>query len=225
MLTLSLVPLPATLRGIYGATKDKLPTRFLWAHPDLANAIDATERDGLSLAYSDIFRSPEASLARRKEFDARGGPQLAKRPGESPHNFGLAVDIDVMWCLKTYRISKQALDERLQRYGLYCHRRDHQLAAESWHYNALGEDAAQWLQHASTSSTSRAIEAKILALNGEGFRLTPMEIERSLAKLGYKPEKGIRGAVMRFQDDWDLSVDGLPGPKTQRLLAYLTAVR
>jgi hypothetical protein len=215
---LILKQLPADLRGIYGPTKDRLGAHQRWAHPDLAQAIEAMEKAGVKLAYSDLFRSAESSLARRKEFEARGGPQLAKRPGESPHNWGLACDIDVGWALKTYRLDKKRLDELMASYGLYCHRRDHQAGAESWHYNALGPDAARWLGAASMTSTSRAIEAKIQSIYGPQMVLSPAEVTAALAALKYE-------SVRAFQADWDLEVDGVAGVKTQRLLAFLTAER
>lgn len=215
---LILKQLPETLRGIYGPTKDRLGAHQRWAHPDLADAIERLEASGFKLAYSDLFRSAESSLARRKEFEARGGPQLAKRPGESPHNFGLACDIDVGWALKTYRLDKKRLDEIMASYGLYCHRRDHQAGAESWHYNALGPDAGQWLSSASMMSTSRAIEAKIQALYGSQMVLSQDEVTAALGALKYE-------SVRAFQSDWDLEVDGVAGPQTQRLLAFLTAER
>ncbi len=215
---LILSPLPKTLRGIYGATKDKLGAHQLFGHPDLVAAILKMEADGLKLAYSDLFRSAESSLARRKEFEARGGPQLAKRPGESPHNFGLAFDIDVAYALKTYRLDKKRLDEILATYGLYCHRRDHQAGAESWHYNCLGPgpQAARWLASASAPSTSRAIEAKIQHLYGLQMSLLKDEVTAALRALKYE-------TVKDFQEDWDLDADGIAGPQTQRLLAFLTA--
>lgn len=218
LLKLVLTKLPSTLRGIYGATKDKLGAHQLFAHPDLAAAISRLESDGLKLAYSDIFRSAESSRARRQEFEARGGAQLAARPSESPHNWGLAVDIDVSYALKTYRLDKGKLDALLVNYGLYCHRRDHQLSAESWHYNCLGPGAEQWLASASQTSTSRAIEAKVQALYGAQLKLTESEVSAGLKSLGYD---GVRD----LQADWGLEVDGVAGPKTQRLLAYLTAER
>jgi len=136
MMKLNLASLPATLRGIYGATKDKLGAHQLFGHPDLASAISRLESAGVRLIFSDIFRSAKGSLDAR-----RAKPGLVQPPGYSAHNFGLAVDIDHAAVMKELRIDKKKLDELLASYGLYCHRTDHALASEAWHYNALGPGA------------------------------------------------------------------------------------
>jgi len=235
---LELVHLPSDLRGIYDVDRDgvkkEVATRALFAHPDLADAITRMRKDGIPIVYTDIYRSAETSLKRRREFQASGGPQLAKRPGESPHNFGLAIDIDVMTILKEHGWHKSALDGLLRGYGLYCHRIDTILAEECWHYNALGKDASKHLAQASGRSTSRAVEAKVQSLYGGALRLGRDAIVAGLQRLGYlkglDPVTGaqlttdaITLAVRAFQAAWDLVVDGVPGPKTQRLLAFLTA--
>ena len=196
----------------------RVPKRMRFAHPDLAKIIVALEAAGVRLRYSDILRSAEVSLARRHEFEARGGKQLAKRPGESPHNWGLSVDIDTKDAMTSMLISKQQLDELLQAYGLWCHRRDHVLGDECWHYNALGvgEEAQKWLAFASQRSTSRAVEEKIASLYSKDWVLSKDQVAACLIQLKKKD-------VRDFQDDWDLDVDGIAGPKTQRLLAFLCA--
>jgi hypothetical protein len=229
---LQLCKLPSTLRGAYDINRDgiknELAERMLFAHPDLARAILKLEKDGIRLRYSDIFRSAASSLARRKEFESRGGPQLAKRPGESPHNWGLAVDIDVADALSSLKLKRKAdLDQFLRGYGLHCHRLDGLTGPEAWHYNCLGTEIAPYFMHASPRSTSRAIEAKIQALYGGAMSLSRDEIIsglRALKHLGKEATSvSYTAAVKCFQRDWDLTVDGVAGPKTQRLLAYLTA--
>jgi hypothetical protein len=230
---LILCKLPSTLRGIYDIDRDgiknEMPERALYAHPDLARAILRAEADGVHLRYSDIYRSASTSLARRKYFADKGGAQLAKRPAESPHNFGAAVDIDVAAVMRDLRLNKLGLDRLLiARYGLYCHRLDSALGAESWHYNALGPNAAPYLAKASTRSTSRAVEAKILAWYGNEMRLNRDEQIAALRALGHLAADAttidkVRAAAIAFQKAWDLAADGVIGEKTQRLLAYLTA--
>jgi D-alanyl-D-alanine carboxypeptidase len=221
MLTLKLVKLPSTLRGIYGANKNMLGAAQLYAHPDLAKSIDDTEKAGLHLIYSDIFRSAKSSLeAMRKK------PGLVQPPGNSAHNFGLAVDLDVDALMKELRLTKRQLDELLASFGLFCHRIDHALGAESWHYNALGDDPKKWLGFM-RSSTANCIEQKIQALYGNQLRLTRDEVSRALDILGFlgvsRTTSDITEAIRRFQSQWDLVPDGDAGLKTQRLLAYLTA--
>jgi murein L,D-transpeptidase YcbB/YkuD len=118
--------------------------------------------------------------------------------------------------MKKNNMSKAQLDAALESCGLYCHRKDHELGNESWHYNALGPDAQQWLRFASANSTSRAVEAKLMSVYSAQMVLTQQEVAQCLAQLKYK-------AVKEFQADWDLQADGIAGPVTQRLLAYLSA--
>jgi hypothetical protein len=229
---LLLSPLTKALRGIYDIDRDgvknELPHRALYAHPDLARAISKMEDDGLHLVYSDIYRSAASSLARRREFEKAGGPQLAKRPGESPHNFGLAIDIDVTQACQDLQVTKRGLDTLLQRYDLFCHRRDSKMGAEAWHYNHLGPVPAYHLKHASPTSTARAVEAKVSAIYGGQMKLSRDEIVSALKQSGFlksgmATSADIDAAVRAFQAFWDLAVDGAPGPKTQRLLAFVTA--
>lgn len=216
MLKLQLKKLPA-LRGIYGANKDKLGEHQLFAHPDLFDSITRLEGAGVRLVFSDIFRSAKASLDAK-----RAKPHLVMPAGFSAHNFGLAVDIDVQAVCKELGLDKRKLDELLAGFGLYCHRIDHKTLAECWHYNALGDDAKRWLG-AMTTSTAPSVEKKIQALYGDALKLSSEEVSAALRSLGYfDKETSIRSAVQRFQEHWDLAPDGVAGPKTQRLLAYLT---
>lgn len=230
---LLLQKLPKDLLGIYDCDRDgikkEMPFRALFAHPVLATAILSTEKDGFRLTYSDIFRDAKTSLARRREFVAKGGPQLAAKPGFSAHNFGFAVDLDVQKIMKDYSINKEHLDVLLRdKYSLYCHRRDHSLASECWHYNALGGGATALLQHSSKNSTSGAVEAFILSVYGKDFDITRDQCIQAIRALGFMPEKVDNAitevaAIKKFQLFWDLQVDGILGPQCKRLLAYLTA--
>jgi len=229
MMKLNLASLPATLRGIYGATKDKLGAHQLFGHPDLASAISRLESAGVRLIFSDIFRSAKGSLDAR-----RAKPGLVQPPGYSAHNFGLAVDIDHAAIMKELRIDKKKLDELLASYGLYCHRTDHALASEAWHYNALGPGAERWLQPGA-KSTAGAVEAKILSLYGPSFAMDETGLKEALASLQsdlivQAKIKGASGAelanyVRDFQRAWDLESDGVAGERTKRTLALVTAKR
>jgi hypothetical protein len=228
MMQLRLVKLPATLRGIYG-TEKKLGPQQLWAHPDLEDSIAKLESAGVRLIFSDIFRSAKGSLDAR-----RAKPGIVQPPGYSAHNYGLAIDIDHAAMMKELGISKKQLDESLAKYGLYCHRVDHELASEAWHYNCLGPNPDQWLKKGA-KSTAEAIEAKIISIYGSDFTMTDTGLREALASLTINPESQakIKAAnevqlaehIRVFQLMWDLSVDGVAGPKTKRTLALVSATR
>lgn len=210
-----------------------LPYRLAWAHPSLAEAIKTALAAGIPLVLSDCYRSLAASLARRKQFAAAGGKQLAKRPAESPHNFGLAIDIDVNAALIRGGFKNKAdLDGALAACGLWCHRRDGLRGANPRHYNALETDkrAARWLSFASPRSTSRAVEARVLALYGAGFGVSETEAADFFRRAtpGRKapiapgsPDyiKGLRALKL----SWGLEGGDSLDTKTQRLIACLQA--
>lgn len=207
--------LPYSFRGVYtdkAGRKDALGVRQLYAHPDAADSLIKMESDGLRLIFSDIFRSPKESLeARRKK------PGLVKRPGESPHNFGLAIDLDITAICNERRITKAQLDALMISYGWYPHNKDSKVTREGWHYNYLGPKPELWLPAcAASSSTSRAVEARVMALYGSQMTLSKEQVEAALDRLDYETVADLQGA-------WDLDVDGVAGVKTQRLLACLTA--
>lgn len=225
---LNLIKLPVTLRGIYGPRKVLGPQQ-LFAHPVLETSIAALESAGVRLVFSDIFRSAKGSLDAR-----RAKPGLVQPPGYSAHNFGLAADIDVSTIMKELGLDKKRLDELLAAHGLFCHRTDHALASEAWHYNALGPNGGASLQ-AGAKSTAGAVEAKIMHLYGLDFEMTVDQIKGALCSLTGDLEKqakikassGLEFAayVREFQVAWDLVVDGVAGARTKRTLALVTATR
>ena len=211
-------------RGIYGTHKRSLPERMRWLHPlakDALVRIEATYPDVVH--YSDMFRSAESSRARRRIT------KFAQPPGFSAHNYGLAVDLDVSGTLARMGASKEDLDRTMERYGWYCHRRDHERKVEEWHYNFLGADAMRWLQGAQRS-TAAAIESKIQAIYGEQMRvLSTAQLQRALNAAGSSLAvdgnlgPATHAAVAAFQIAWDLEADGSAGIRTQRTLRYVTA--
>lgn len=231
MLTLALEQLDqAAVRGIYGDRRDRMPTRALWLHPDAAAAFRSIA--GWAVV-SDMFRTPESSL--RAVREGRG----AQPPGYSAHNYGLAIDLALTDSNREHgdgaltrlgremfggrRASKAELDAEMERHGWYCHRRDHTLGFESWHYNFLGVGAV-----VAGAITSDEVEARIQQLYGAQLGPDTRECQRLLAKLKlYGGDvDGIVGpqtreAVRTFERAWQLNVDSTLDARTRRTLAYV----
>ena len=93
---LKLTPLPATVLGIYGPSKDTLPERMRYLHPEAAASYLKLDAGPHRLRVSDMWRSAEASMRARNE--KRG----VQAPGRSGHNYGFCIDLDVDWMLKQH---------------------------------------------------------------------------------------------------------------------------
>lgn len=155
-------------RGIYGPAHDQLPARMRWLHPDAAEAFESI-RD--VVAVSDMFRSPQASLA------AVQGGRGAAAPGKSSHNYGRAIDIDVPYSLRLLGCSKVQLDEMLAERGWWCWREDHELKKEGWHmFFSPTPVAYAWDPYARTRNC-------VAWWSREMARLYPCEGSRTLAYL------------------------------------------
>lgn len=237
MLTLALVPVPPCL-GIYdvaGVAHKSMPARMRYLHPDAARAFAEISAWAV---VSDMYRSPESSL--RAVREGRG----AQPPGYSAHNFGLAIDIDIAATAKrlasvrqsdgTYAdllpagaVDKAGLDRVMESHGWWCHRRDHVVASEAWHYNFLGVGAK-----VAGALTSDEVEARIVALYGPGLSPGDRECQRLLGALklyGGEADGDLgpltREAARAFERAWGLNVDGVLDAKTRRTLAYVAAQR
>lgn len=217
------------LEGVYGSTKDVLPERMRYLHPDAARSVRRMAKDGKRGRASDVFRSPESSLQAAAE--KRG----VQPPGYSAHNFGVAVDFDVAVLMSRWKLSKVALDGLMDSYGWVCHRQDHQMGSESWHYNFLGEpdtDEGKRYRALVRTSSAPAVEQRIVDLYGPTLTLDAVGVQTALRELRmYSGEldgalgKLSQQAVMAFQRAWHLPVTGLADAKTQRTLAVVTAKR
>ncbi|HKE15216.1 MAG TPA: peptidoglycan-binding protein [Kofleriaceae bacterium] len=222
MLTLSLRSLPAqAVRGIYGPSKDQMPERMRYLHPDAA----ASYLEMADFAVvSDMFRSPESSLQAVRE--KRG----AQPPSYSAHNYGLAIDLDIDAAKKRWNHgSKQALDAEMESRGWFCHRRDHTMEFEAWHFNFLGIGAPI---PAGIHSTAGLVEARIVSLYGAGFAPDDTESQRLLAGLRlYAGEIDgdigplSRESIRAFQRTWGMPDTGELETRTRRTLAYVTCTR
>lgn len=191
-----------------------LPSRMRWLHPI---ALESLLLLGSGLIFTDVFRSPAASLEARKR--KRG----VQKPGHSAHNFGLAVDLDVGRTLSqnaTRRWDKAMLDTEMLKAGWRCYRADHALnKPESWHYS-FGADG----------HGSAAIEQIIQRSYRHHLKLRTKDAQLALASLRLY-QGGIdgiigpqsRAAIEVFQRGWLLPVTGELDEETQRLLAVASA--
>lgn len=228
---LVLSELPSTLRGPSDpAYKGLVPKRARYLHPEAAGSLLRLVVSHPWLTFTDVFRSPESSLAARRS--KRG----VQPPGFSAHNFGLAVDLDVGACLRDGKIRYPELVETMRGGGWHCHRRDLDATAmESWHFNYLGDRAADLLQLAAleiVNTWAHPVEARILELYGDAFAMSDLEVQQALAALRFYlgdldgtlgPQS--REAIGAFQRAWGLPDDGVAGPRTRRVLAVITAER
>lgn len=219
MLKIALCKLPDTVLGIYGPDKNRMPERARYLHPDAAKVFHVA-----GFVVSDIFRSAEASLAAVKA--GRG----AQPPGYSAHNFGLAIDLDVRSTMKLGNNlkTKADLDDVMEKDGWFCHRRDHKLDHESWHYTFLGVGAQ-------VSPRFQTIvyhtEARIMEFYGQSLAPNDLECQKLLQKIGLyggalDGDIGplSKAAVEVFRRGWGLYGKGLD-QKTRRTLAYVACER
>jgi hypothetical protein len=210
--------------GIYGASKNEFPARMSLLQHDAAAAFEAVQSlTGQRLRVSDMFRSPESSLQAMQE--KRG----VQPPGFSAHNFGLAIDIDVDAMLAALKCTKTVLDVTMASKGWYCHRRDHARGMEDWHYNFLGDNAVRYLAGASPTSTSAAIEMRLVDQFRDDLVLLPEEVQEALTKLRFYAgaidgSLGPRSkqAVAAFQRAWKLPETSLVDRRTERTLALVS---
>ena len=217
---IKLTAMPITTFGIYGSKKDGLPERARYLHPDAARAF-LQANAAYKLRVSDMLRSAESSLAAMQA--GRG----AKPPGFSGHNYGLSVDLDVDWMLRRGGAfkDKEHLDEFMNANGWFCHRGDHKLEFECWHYNYFPFKYDQ-----SGKSSASTLEAQIIDLYGPGFKLDAAGAQAALKKLGMysgaidgKFGTLSREALRAFARAWNLPEQDVIGQATARTLAFVAA--
>lgn len=230
MLALKLVPLGVDyVRGIYkvDGKPARLPARMRLLHPSAAAMFN---RIAHWAVVSDMFRSPESSLQAVRE--GRG----AQRPGYSGHNYGLSIDLDLEASMERlaesrglarHRVDKTILDLAMRDAGWWCHRLDHKMEFEAWHFNALWPDAKVY-----GTRTSDELEKLILRTYGADLRPDARECQHMLKKLRmYSGEiDGIIGRLSRegteaFQRTWGIKPTGDLDERTRRTLAYVTCAR
>lgn len=230
MLALNLVSIPALkVRGIYKNKSGnlELPERMRFLHPEAADSFYGFFDYAV---VSDMFRSPESSLAAVRA--GRG----AMPPGFSGHNYGLSIDLDVKETMRRWgAATKATLDGAMEDRGWFCHRVDHKIDREAWHYNFLGVGRTIIIKpspRVTLKTTSGYIEARIQKLYGDQLQISDEDAQRCLKKLGlYSGEiDGQLGPISKeairiFQRGWGLPETGKLDGKTPRTLAYVGADR
>jgi hypothetical protein len=213
---IALRQLPATLRGPDDdAYRGRVPERFRYLSPEAAMSLGLLLHDvNNDLVFTDIYRSAAAS---RQAFASKPG---TLRPAYSGHGYGLAFDLDVGATLRRMGIRYVDLVDMLGDYNWHCHRRDlDDTAPEAWHFNYLGPEGSRflaWTDPQEPVTWGAPAELRILERWGPDFHLNERQIAEGLKHAGCKD-------VRQFQALWDLQVDGIAGPKTQRTLAFVTA--
>lgn len=214
MLTLVLVRLPD---GLTGPDDDgyngHVPKRALFANPDAAASLRRLEGAG-GLVYTDIFRDAAAQLRAKL-----AKPASTKAVSLSPHGYGLAVDLDVSATLKRRGWAYARLLEEMAAAGWYCHRRDRARGSEDWHFNHLGQQASVFLARTELGRPGTwddAVEARIQQLYGAQLAPGDQDVPALLKRSGSP-------SILAFQTAWGLSADGIVGPNTRRVLAYVGA--
>lgn len=227
-MNLPLIQVPSD--AIAGAYNGKMPARALFVHQQ---AYHALMRIAPYVVLSDLFRSPESSLA-----------AMAKKTGVQPpsyshHNYGAAVDLDVKASLKRGKFrDKRQLDEYMYATGWPpFNARLGATGAESWHYSYLPTFGG------AARNTAAAAEAWIVSQFGADFKLSAMGIQQALANL--RLYRGAidgrigplsRTAIAMFQRSLRIGswakkkglrvfVEGTCDAVTMRCLAYCAATR
>lgn len=219
--------------GIYDVDGDhvshEMPARLRFLAPDAAAAWRKDMHD--KVVISDMFRSPESS--KRAVAEGRG----AQPPSFSAHNYGLAVDLDIDDTMTHIGVKKKVdLDMWMRERGWYCHRVDHKMGHEAWHYNFLGDPLL--VISPKVKSTAGYIEQEIRKryasfwMNASSMHC--QELLRQLKLYGGEIDGKIgplsRQAIMAFQRTWDLLnlndtygvVQGHLDTTTVRCLTYVT---
>jgi hypothetical protein len=190
-----------------------VPKRMLYMRPEAAQALLLVEADTDGLIFTDVYRSPAEIL---QAYNTRPGTQPV---GYSFHGYGGCVDVDVDATLKKLGMDYGGLLTIMEARGFHCHRRDGDPEkSESWHFNFLGDDAAALLARTTDDPSTWAAPAEAMIQQWYGPELRPsdQEVDAMLRQAGVSD-------VRTFQRKWAIVVDGVAGPVTRRVLAFVTA--
>lgn len=193
------------------------PKRALYMRPEAAAALLQVEADTGGFIYTDLYRSPQAIL---QAYRAKPGTQPV---AYSFHGYGGAVDIDIDASKAKLGTDYSGLCSLMENRGYHCHRRDSAAGegqSESWHFNYLGDDADALLALTTDKHSTWAgpAEAMIQKWYGPDLQLTDDQV-MLLLPVAHATD------ITDFQRKWDLAVDGVAGPKTRRVLAFVTATQ
>lgn len=211
------------VRGIYevGGVDGRLPDRMrvLESGPcagsfarDLAHVV----------VVSDMFRSPESSLAAMQK--KRG----VQPPSFSHHNYGRAIDLDVRESYKQSGCrSKRELDLLMAERGWYCYRGDHGTGRtaqhpydESWHFDFLGDVPVELRPQYPYRNDRSIAWAACRARYGVGWR---MRTRHLASRIGPEFDQAVRECQLQLRDRgfYHGAVDGIPGPQTRAAVGAL----
>lgn len=222
----------SAIEGIYGNSRRIFPPRFAYLHPRAATwfvkLLDYKGGPVLSDAYRTCLGSYNARYPKDRWLPRSG----VKPPAHSAHNFGLAIDVAVDRTLKKFGLGRKAeLDALMRDHGWVCHRKDGKRGSEDWHYNFLHVPPYSPLEHPAERTTAPAIERAILDMYGRSW-LGDWDVGKLqvyLSSAGYYdgqmdaiPGPLTTAGIKAFQRRWRLTVDGIAGRNTKRLLWLLS---
>lgn len=223
---------PFDVKGIYtvGGQKGQMPARTRFLYPQAA---DCYHNDLTMVTVSDMLRSAESSL------EAVQSNRGALPPAYSGHNYGFSIDLDIAATMKTLGLKTKAqLDAWMEERGWYCHRRDHKMESEAWHFNYLRLFEELKIVNKplvidpKVNSTAGYLEKLIVDVYGTFLRPSDTECQAMLLSLKMYSGKvdGIMGplsqeAVKVFQRAWVLKVTGTLDDRTRRTLAFVCATK
>jgi hypothetical protein len=203
--------------------------RMPFLAPEAAVAFKTLENDTGGLVYTDMWRDPTASLL------AKRMKRITQVPGYSPHNYGIAIDIDLKTVLQEKKIRYEDLLFLLKKRGWVCYRRDGEADKPgSEHFNFLGDDADRYLTKCTMDPITwgYAAETKILERFDSEFQLSAKDVQLKLAQLGLytgiitgQLDMYTREAILAFQRAWDLNQTGSVDPSLCRVLAFVSSDR
>lgn len=216
--------LPSTLLGPPDdGYNGHVPVRALYMAPDAAQSLLQADAAAGGIIFTDILRSAAASLQALREHLAGKKAMGVKPPGFSGHGYGLSFDVDVSRTLRRAGISYVELREFLEDFGFFCHRRDLDSAgSEAQHFNFLTDGRIKIADPTDHVTWAAPLEAEIQARYGPQMTMDRDAIATSLVKCGVTAPL-YEDAVRQFQSAWALQADGVPGPITQRVLAFVAA--
>ncbi len=211
------------------STDLKGPARHKLLAPEAAVSLNVLEKDtDGKLIYTRLWNDATSTLMDKR---TRVGSYL---PGYDPHNFGLALNLDIPAILDQMKISYEDLLYVMKRRGWFCHRRDGSSeGAGAGHFNFIGDNNPdEYMKYASLDPLSweTPIETKIHEKYITEFQLSPAQVQSGLHEMKFyhgiangEFDGYTREAILAFQRAWDLPESGTWNGALQRTLAFVSA--